>query len=233
MTVPLTILDALLVDETTFESNQLLVHLADTFNHFLESLFRETGFVMSQSTFSMLLLLGPCGISANARLENATILRSNDGCVHMLQFGLVRTLAFLAKYALDLADCSSNVSPEDPLADDVLDDTFQLSLCFELLLVEMSTGGLELLDGLSQTMEVYDKRRACGNRLDPKELQMSCIDNHAQRNILLQVGFQLLRVVRCVERKYNRISNTEGNQTQMFSNGNLEGHVRESSHMRI
>ena len=85
----------------------------------------------------------------------------------MLEPGLVGTFTFLAEDTLDLANCASDVSSEDPSADNMLDDAFQSLLSLELLFVKSRTGRLDFLDRLLEIAEVYIQSRVRGNRLNP------------------------------------------------------------------
>lgn len=161
MTIPFTILDTILMNEATLERNQLLVHIADTLNDLLKFLLRELGFVMSELTFGVFLLFDPGWVPSNTRFEVTPILRANNRRMYVasLKSCLVRANAFLAEDSLDLADSSPDVTFEDSLADDVLDDTFQLFLCLDLLLVKFDTCGLKAFDGILEFGEIYVERR--------------------------------------------------------------------------
>lgn len=157
MAVPLTVLDTVLVNEATLERNQLLVHIANTLNDLLESLLRELGFVMSELTLGVFLLVDPGRVPSNTGFEIASILRTNNRRVDVagLKPGLVGANAFLAKDTLDLADSSSDVTLEDSLSDDVFDNPFEFFFGLEFLFVKFSTCGLKVLNGLLEIGEVY------------------------------------------------------------------------------
>ena len=73
MAIPLTVLDTTFMDESSFERDQLLVHLTDTLNSLFKSLLWESRFIMGKlafTNFRLLLLLGPSRVSANSRLED-------------------------------------------------------------------------------------------------------------------------------------------------------------------
>ena len=85
----------------------------------------------------------------------------------MLEPGLVGTFTFLAEDTLDLANSASDVSSEDPSADNMLDNAFQSFLGLELFLIKSRTGRLDLFDRLLEIAEVYIQSRVRSNRFNP------------------------------------------------------------------
>lgn len=133
MSVPLAILNPIFMNKSSFERNELLVHVSNTFDNLLKFLEREPMLSMTMTMpmpvvsvlmfFLLLLLLQPSRIPPNPGLHHMTSRSLHRRYLSRVEVNvrLMRTNTFLAKDFLDLAEQFLCLASVEILPDDFLE----------------------------------------------------------------------------------------------------------------